>query len=57
MENFIKALLKDEMAADRSEAIETINCMKEEVEGGEDIQDVLSQYDLDLDLAIDLLGI
>ena len=31
--------------------------MRQEVENGEDIQDVLSQYDLDLDYAIALLGI
>lgn len=54
MKNLITALLANEMAQDRTEAIKIINCMKEEIEDGEDIQDVLSQYDLDLDDAIDL---
>lgn len=54
MENLIAALIENEMAENRADAIEIINCMKEEVKDGEDIQDVLSQYDLDLDYAIDL---
>jgi hypothetical protein len=57
MEDLIQALIKNETASDREDAIEIINCMRQEVKDGEDIQDVLSQYDLDLDYAIDLLGI
>jgi hypothetical protein len=54
MEDLIKALIDNETAQDRTDAIEIINCMKQEIADGEDIQDVLSQYDLDLDHAIDL---
>jgi hypothetical protein len=54
MKNLIAALLANEMARDRAEAIEIIKSMREEVVEGEDIKDVLSQYDLDLDDAIDL---
>ena len=62
MENLIATLLANEMAQDRAEAtcqgstyaIEIIESMREEVAEGEDIQDVLSQYDLELDDAIDL---
>jgi hypothetical protein len=57
MEDLIQALIDNETASDREDAIEIINCMRQEVEDGEDIQDVLSQYDLDLDYTIDLLGI
>jgi hypothetical protein len=57
MEDLIRALLDNETAQDRADAIEIIDCMKEEIAEGEDIQDVLSQYDLDLDYAIDLIGI
>ena len=55
MENLIATLLANEMVQDRAEAIEIIESMREEVAEGEDIQDVLSQYDLELDDAIDLL--
>jgi hypothetical protein len=54
MENLIATLLANETAQDRAEAIEIIESMQEEVAEGEDIQDVLSQYDLDFDDAIDL---
>jgi hypothetical protein len=55
MENIIKALLENGMASDRDDAIDIIDCMREEVNDGEDIQDVLLQYDLDLDYAINLM--
>ncbi len=54
METLIAALIENEMAENRAGAIEIIDCMREEVEAGEDIQDVLLQYDLELDYAIDL---
>jgi len=54
MDDLIKALIENEMASGRADALDIINCMKQEVEDGEDIQDVLSQYDLDLDYAIAL---
>jgi hypothetical protein len=57
METLIEALLNNEMAIDRAEAIDMIESMRQEVEDGEDIQDVLAQYDLDLDDAIHLLEI
>jgi hypothetical protein len=57
METLIKALLDNETASNRAEAIETIESMRQEVQDGEDIQDVLAQYDLDLDDAIHLLEI
>jgi hypothetical protein len=57
METLIEALLDNEMAIDRAEAIDIIESMRQEVEDGEDIQDVLVQYDLDLDDAIHLLEI
>jgi type II secretory pathway component PulF len=57
MEDLIQALIENETASNREDAIEIINCMRQEVEDGEDIHDVLSQHDLDLDYAIDLLGI
>jgi hypothetical protein len=55
MENLIARLLANEIAQDRAEAIEIIESMQEEVAEGEDIQDVLSLWDLDFDDAIDLL--
>ena len=55
MNNLIKALIENEIASDKADAIEIIDCMKQEVEGGEDIHDVLLLYDLELDFAIDLL--
>lgn len=55
MSDLIKILIDAETASDEADAIEIINCMKQEVQGGEDIQDVLLLYDLDLDFAIDLL--
>jgi type II secretory pathway component PulF len=57
MKDLIQALIGNEMATNREDAIEIINSMKQEVEDGEDIHDVLSQYDLDLDRAIDLIGV
>jgi hypothetical protein len=57
METLIEALLDNEMAINRAEAIDIIESMRQEVEDGEDIQDVLAQYDLDLDDAIHLLEI
>ena len=62
MENLIAALLVNEIAQCKAEAtcqgstyaIEIIESMQEEVAEGEDIQDVLSQYNLELDDAIDL---
>jgi hypothetical protein len=57
MEILIEVLLNNEMAIDRAEAIDIIESMRQEVEDGEDIQDVLAQYDLDLDDAIHLLEI
>ena len=54
MDDLIKALIENEMASGRSDALDIINCMKQEVKDGEDIQDVLLQYDLDLDYAIAL---
>ena len=54
MDDLIKALIENEMASGRSDALDIINCMKQEVKDGENIQDVLSQYDLDLDYAIAL---
>jgi hypothetical protein len=54
MNDLIKALIENEMANDRADALDIINCMKQEVKDGEDIQDVLSQYELELDYAIDL---
>ena len=54
MNKLIKALIENEMASDTADALDIINCMKQEVKDGEDIQDVLSQYELDLDYAIDL---
>jgi hypothetical protein len=55
METLIAALLNNEMAIDRADAIKIIESMRQEVQDGEDIQDVLAQYDLDLDDAIHLL--
>lgn len=57
MEDLIQSLVDNETASDRADAIEIITCMRQEVEDGEDIQEVLSQYDLDLDHAIDLFEI
>jgi hypothetical protein len=57
MEDLIQALIENETASDQADAIEIIHRMRQEVEDGEDLHDVLSQYDLDLDHAIDLLGI
>jgi hypothetical protein len=57
MKNLIQVLIENEIVSDREDAIEIIACMRQEVEDGEDIHDVLSQYDLDLDHVIDLLGI
>lgn len=57
MKDLIQALIGNEMATNREDAIEIINAMRQEVEDGEDIHDVLSQYDLDLDRAIDLIGV
>lgn len=54
MEDLIDALLQTE-ASNRTEAIAIIQSMQEEIQNGEDIQDVLLQYGLDLDYAIDLL--
>lgn len=54
MDDLIKALIENEIASGRADALDIINCMKQEVKDGEDIQDVLSQYDLDLDYAIAL---
>ena len=54
MNKLIKALIENEMASDTADALDIINCMKQEVKDGEDIQDVLSQYELELDYAIDL---
>lgn len=54
MDDLIKALIENEMASGRVDALDIINCMKQEVKGGEDIQHVLSQYELELDYAIDL---
>ena len=54
MDDLIKALIENEMASDRADALDIINCMKQEVKDGEDIQDLLSQYELELDYAIDL---
>jgi hypothetical protein len=48
-------LIRREIAGDRGDAIITINCMKEDVEAGEDVRDVLEIYDLDLDDGIDFL--
>ena len=48
-------LIKRELVGNQEEVIETINCIKTEIEGGEDIQDVLLMYDLDLDDAVDLI--
>ncbi len=55
MNNLIKALIENEEAIDRTDAIEIINCMKQEIEGGEDINDVFLLYGLEIDYAIDLL--
>lgn len=55
MNDLIRALIEDETASDLTDAIEIINCMKQEIKDGEDIEDVLSQYGLELDYAIDLL--
>jgi hypothetical protein len=55
MEPLIRTLIKREIVDTREEAIETINCMISEVEGGEDIRDVLELYDLNLDDAVDLI--
>jgi hypothetical protein len=57
MEDLIQTLIENETASDREDAIEIITCMRQEVKNGEDIQDVLSEYDLDLDHAIAVLGI
>jgi hypothetical protein len=54
MDDLIKVLIENEMASGRSDALDIINCMKQEVKNGEDIQDVLSQYELELDYAVDL---
>lgn len=54
MNDLIEALIENEMASNRAEAFVIINCMKQEVEDGEAIQDVLEQYELELDYAIDL---
>ena len=55
MNDLIRALIEDETASNLTDAIEIINCMKQEIKDGEDIEDVLSQYGLELDYAIDLL--
>jgi hypothetical protein len=55
MNDLIRVLIEDETENNVTEAIEIINCMKQEIEDGEDIEDVLSQYGLELDYAIDLL--
>jgi hypothetical protein len=57
MEDLIAVLLANEIVQDRTEAIGIIESMREEVEGGEDIHDVLSLWDLDLDCAIHLFEI
>jgi hypothetical protein len=54
MNDLIKTLIEDGTASDRADAIEIIKCMKQEIKDGEDIEDVLSQYGLELDYAIDL---
>ena len=54
MDDLIKALIENEMASGRADALDIINCMKQEVKDGENIQDVLSQYELELDYAVDL---
>lgn len=55
MNELIRVLIEDETANNVTEAIEIINCMKQEIEDGENIEDILSQYGLKLDYAIDLL--
>lgn len=55
MNDLINALIENEAASNRADAVEIINCMKQEVEDGEDIKDVLSLYGLEIDYAIDLL--
>lgn len=54
MENLIATLLANETAQDRTDAIDIIESMREEVAEGENIEDVLSLWDLNLDDAIDL---
>jgi len=55
MNDLIKVLIEDETGSDLTDTIEIINCMKQEIKDGEDIEDVISQYGLELDYAIDLL--
>jgi hypothetical protein len=55
MSDLIKILIEGEIANDKTDAIKIISCMKQEIENGEDIVDVLSQYGLEVDYAIDFL--
>lgn len=55
MTELINALIENESASDRKEAKEIIQIMLEEIEDGEDLEDVLLNYGLELDYAEELL--
>jgi hypothetical protein len=55
MNYLVRWLIKNEVASDKADAIEIIESMRQEIADGEDIYDVLTLYDLDLDDAIYLL--
>jgi hypothetical protein len=55
MNYLIERLIKIEVAENKADAIEIIDSMRQEIAGGEDIYDVLTLYDLDLDDTVYLL--
>jgi hypothetical protein len=55
MNYLIKKLIENEVAEDRTEAISIVHSMRQEIANGEDIYDVLSEYNLDLDDVVHLL--
>jgi hypothetical protein len=55
MNYLIKKLIENEVAEGKTEAISIIHLMRQEINNGEDIYDVLSEYDLDLDDFVYLL--
>jgi hypothetical protein len=55
MNSLVKALIQNEICISEAEAIAEIEQMQSDLNSGEDIHDLLSAYDLDLDDAIDVL--
>jgi hypothetical protein len=55
MDYLIKQLIKNEIANDKTDAIEIVESMRQEIADGEDVYDVLALYDLDLDDTVYLL--